>query len=283
LRIGGREKTSLTLTNCSRESHHLHASHACAPKRRCARVRGRAGCVDVVDQAYARRRRSGHDHTAANVSAPFGESEAPLTRKRLCARQNVKRRRSPDVLERTRESTWCDVAALPGSFWITRNVSERIDPGPCKDLRDENRCLGRESAAATLLPLADERTSSCVVDDRRPRPREREPAPRAFGTPANRPRPWSPTALANRRNEANECSATDGTQRATGECAYRAPLREEHVECAHTTTVRRKLQRLRANRMSDRRRCEQLAQVVLCAIQVVGCLDREKTSVRPPT
>jgi hypothetical protein len=122
-------------------------------------------------------RRSGHDYAAKNVSAPFGERQATLARKRLCTRQDVERRCSPDVLERSSESTRCDVATLPSSLRITRDVCERIDFGLRKDLRHESRRLGRESATATLLPLADERTSSCVVDDRRPCPREREPAP----------------------------------------------------------------------------------------------------------
>jgi hypothetical protein len=177
LRIDGRKKTSLTLTNSSRESHHLDVARACAPQSPCARVRGRAGCIHVVDQAHATGRRSGHHYAAKNVSAPFGQRQATLTRKRLCTRQEVERRCSPDLLERTSESTRCDVATLPSPLRITRHVSERIDFGLREALRHESRRLGRESATATLLPLADERTCSHVIDDCRPGPREREPAP----------------------------------------------------------------------------------------------------------
>ena len=87
----------------------------------------------------------------------------------MCTPQEVDPRRSPDAFERPCQSTRRDVAALPRSLRVARNVSEGFDLRLGDHLCDESRGVLRKSTPAPLLPLPDEKPRAFVVDDRRPR------------------------------------------------------------------------------------------------------------------
>jgi hypothetical protein len=83
---------------------------------------------------------------------------------------------------------------------------------------------------------------------------ECEPPPGAFGTAAHGPRPGSPAALADRRDERRQRRTAVAAQRASGTTAQGAPLGQQQIESPHVLTVRPKPLRLRVRSAPKRAR-----------------------------
>ena len=90
---------TLNLTDGPRERDHLHAARSGPTTRRRAGVDGRAGRVDVVHDADARRDLGARAHASAHVAATLVEGEPTLPRQRTTALEDVDDRQRPDPPE----------------------------------------------------------------------------------------------------------------------------------------------------------------------------------------
>ena len=164
--------------------------------------------------------------------------QGPLPPKGPRAVEEMGARQSPASGKRCCERAWSYVAALPCSFAVARHIGQHRDVRWMDQLGDERCRLDRKSPPASLLPFPDERPCPLVVDDRRPRPEEREPSAGALGAAPYRPGAWRAAALAHGREQAHQCAATGRTERRARTRAYRTALGEEQLERTHASTVR---------------------------------------------
>lgn len=183
-----RDDVALNLTNGSREGDHANASRTDTSAGRSAGVRGRPGCVHVVDDAHVGLQRLARDDASTDVAPPLVEREAALARERMRSFERIVHRHAPQRRQLARERTRRDVAALTGSLGIARHGNEARGRRLRDRLDDEPRRFTCQATASALLPAANEGLRPRVVDDRRPRLDEREPAAGAFGAPSDRPR-----------------------------------------------------------------------------------------------
>ena len=94
--------------------------------RRRAGVDGRAGRVDVVDDADARRDLGARAHASAHVAATLVEGEPTLARKCTTSLEDVHDRNVPHPPELGRKASRRDVAALPRAFGVARHGHEAV-------------------------------------------------------------------------------------------------------------------------------------------------------------
>jgi len=186
----------LNLTNCSYQGDDLDASCSDPAKCRRAGVGGCARRVDVVDETHGTRGLSFGDHAAAHVSASVGESEPLLTRERAATAEWLAGGQIPEIAERGSEPSGRNDSASPSALRVAGNVRKRVHLGSPDHLGDERRCLDGELSAPVLLPRADERLGTTVVDDSRTGTSEGEAATRAFGAAPDRPGTGRAAALA---------------------------------------------------------------------------------------
>jgi hypothetical protein len=183
-----RDDVALNLTNGSREGDHPNASRTDTSAGRSARVCGRPGRVHVVDDAHVGLQRLVRDDASTDVAPPLVEREAALTRERLRSFERIVHRDAPQRRQLVRERTRRDVAALTGSLGIARHGNEALGRRVRDRLHDEPRRFTCQATASALLPAANEGLRPRVIDDRRPRLDEREPAAGALGASSDRPR-----------------------------------------------------------------------------------------------
>jgi hypothetical protein len=182
-----RDDDALNLTNRSCEGDYPNAPRPETPARCRARVGSRSRRVHVVDDAYVSLHRLARHDASADVPSPLVERQAALSRERLRSLERVEHRNAPQRRQLARQRTRRDVAALPGALGIAGHGNETRRRRFRDRLHDEPRRVTRQPAAAAFLPAADERSRLRVVDDRRARLDEREPAARALGAPPDRP------------------------------------------------------------------------------------------------
>ena len=201
-----------------------------------------------------RRSRTARDRAAADVPPTLLEREPALPWECVAPRQDVDERQRPDPAELARERARRDVATTPCALRVARHGDEPVDGRPRSDLRHELGGVAREPPSPPLLPGADEPSRLRVVDDRRPRVREREPSPRALGTAPDGPRTRRAASLADGRREPDERPAARSAERPAGRLADRAALGQEEVERPHGSTVRTNVSRLRVRSVPRRAR-----------------------------
>ena len=190
------------------ERHHLHSPGAAPTQRGGSCGGGRATCVDVVDQAHARRRRAGRGESTCDISTPLLQSEPALPLDRTCPPNERLDRQVPQPAELVRESFRRPVPSVERAIGVCRNEGERRNLRPGKGLDDESGSLTREPSPATLLPGLHDPPGTGVVDDGGAGGRERQPSPAALRAALDRPGSGCPAAAAEGWRKPDQSVAT---------------------------------------------------------------------------
>jgi hypothetical protein len=200
------------LTDDPSEGDHLDPARPALAQSARRGVRSRAARVDVVDEAYARRRSLRRGEPTGDVAPTVGQSQPTLARSGPRSGEQGLDRERPALAELTREPLGRLVPALEPTPPVGWDERERSDVGYRELVRDSDRRGGGECTKAALLPAPDEATHSVVVRDRRSRRGERKAAARAFGAALDGPLGRLAAAGAERRAESPKGVAAVGAQ-----------------------------------------------------------------------